>query len=136
MMIYASKSASLIVLFEHYNEIPLAGWPYRYFQPHEVACKGTGQILINEMALAALDNLRTLLGHSVSLSSAYRSSYHNAKVGGAPRSSHLEGHAFDVRLKGKDKETIRKVAEQVGFKGFGMRYQTFIHIDMGRRRQW
>ena len=127
---------SLIVIFEHYNEIPLGGWPYRYFKPDEVACKGTGQIKINTDALSALDNLRTLLGHSINLSSAYRSPYHNAKVGGAPRSSHLEGHAFDVRLQGKDKETIRKVAEQVGFKGFGMRYQTFIHIDMGRRRQW
>ena len=124
------------MLFEHYDEIPLSSWPYRYFQPPEVACKGTGKILINEMALTALDNLRTHLGHSISLSSAFRSKYHNSKVGGSPKSSHLEGHAFDIRLQGKDKETIRKVAEQVGFKGFGMRYQTFIHIDMGRSRSW
>ena len=124
------------MIFKRFNEIPINNWPYRYFQPPEVACKGTGQILINEEALTALDNLRTHIGHSINLSSAYRSPYHNAKVGGAPRSSHLEGHAFDVRLQGRDKETIRKVAEQVGFKGFGMRYQTFIHIDMGRRRQW
>ena len=124
------------MIFKHFNEIPINNWQYRYFQPPEVACKGTGQILINEEALTALDNLRTHIGHSINLSSAYRSPYHNAKVGGAPRSSHLEGHAFDVRLQGRDKETIRKVAEQVGFKGFGMRYQTFIHIDMGRRRQW
>ena len=124
------------MIFKHFNEIPINNWPYRYFQPPEVACKGTGQILINEEALTALDNLRTHIGHSINLSSAYRSPYHNAKVGGAPRSSHLEGHAFVVRLQGRDKETIRKVAEQVGFKGFGMRYQTFIHIDMGRRRQW
>ena len=124
------------MIFKHFNEIPLNNWPYRYFQPPEVACKGTGQILINEDALTALDNLRTRLGHSISLSSAYRSPYHNAKVVGAPRSSHLEGHAFDVRLQGRDKEVIRQVAEKVGFKGFGMRYQTFIHIDMGRRRSW
>ena len=124
------------MLFEHFNEIPLNGWPYRYFRPNEVACKGTGKILVNEDALAALDNLRTHLGHSIRLSSAYRSPYHNSKIGGAPRSSHLEGHAFDVQLQGRDKETIRNVAQQVGFKGFGMRYQTFIHIDMGRRRTW
>lgn len=122
--------------FEHYNDIPLSSWPYRYFSPNEIACKGTGQIRINNDALAALDTLRTHLGRSINLSSAYRSPYHNSKIGGAPRSSHLEGHAFDVRLQGHDKETIRQVAEQVGFKGFGMRYQTFIHIDMGRRRSW
>ena len=124
------------MLFEHYNEIPLGGWPYRYFKPNEVGWQGTGKILVNEDALAALDNLRSHLGHSINLSSAYRSPYHNSKIGGAPRSSHLQGHAFDVRLQGRDKEVIRKVAEQVGFKGFGMRYQTFIHIDMGRRRTW
>ena len=126
----------LIVIFNHFNEIPLNNWPYRYFKPQEIACKGTGKIFINEEALHCLDALRSNLGHSINLSSAYRSPYHNAKVGGAPKSSHLEGHAFDVQLQGKDKETIRKIAEKVGFKGFGMRYQTFIHIDIGRRRSW
>tara|TARA_R110000824_G_scaffold36098_1_gene112440 strand:- start:9209 stop:9583 length:375 start_codon:yes stop_codon:yes gene_type:complete len=124
------------MLFSHYNEIPIANWPFRYFKPHEIACKGTGQIKINEEALSCLDALRSNLGHSIRLSSAYRSPYHNAKVGGAPKSSHLEGYAFDVQLQGRDKEVIRKVAQDCGFKGFGMRYQTFIHIDMGRRRQW
>jgi len=124
------------MLFEHWDEIPESSWPYLYFKPGEIACKGTGQILINETALNALDILRSRLGHPIGLSSAYRSPYHNSKIGGAPRSSHLEGHAFDVRLQGKDKAVIRKVAEQVGFRGFGMRYQTFIHIDMGRRRSW
>ena len=65
------------MLFEHFNDIPLNGWPYTYFKPNEVACRGTGKILM-----------------------------------------------------------IRKVATDVGFKGFGMHYRTFIHIDMGRRRQW
>jgi len=124
------------MLFEHFNDIPINNWPFAYFKPHEVACKGTGKILVHNSALAALDILRSRLGHSINLSSAYRSPYHNARIGGAPRSSHLEGHAFDVRLQGRDKETIRKVAEECGFRGFGMRYQTFIHIDMGRRRQW
>jgi len=124
------------MLFAHFNDIPLNGWPYRYFKPNEIACRGTGKILINEDALAALDNFRSRIGHSISLSSAYRSPYHNSKIGGAPRSSHLKGHAFDVRIQGQDKEVIRQVAEQCGFKGFGMNYQTFVHIDMGRRRQW
>ena len=129
------------MLFEHFNDIPLNNWPYRYFKPHEIACKGTGQLFVNAKALAALDNLRSLLGHSIQLSSAYRSPSHNAKMG-APLSAHslraLQGaaSAFDVRLQGRDKEVIRKVAEQCGFKGFGMNYQTFVHIDMGRRRQW
>ena len=132
----AGGLVQLLMLFEHFNDIPLDGWPFTYFKPHEVACKGTGKILIHNAAIGALDILRSRLGHSVRLSSAYRSPYHNSKIGGAPRSSHLEGHAFDIQLQGRDKETIRKVAQDVGFRGFGMRYQTFIHVDMGRRRQW
>ena len=132
----------LLMLFEHYNEIPVTNWPYRYFKPHEIACKGTGQLLVNAEAISGLDNLRSLLGHPIRLSSAFRSVYHNSKIGGAPLSVHSikapkgAGSAFDIVLEGRDKDTIRKVAQQCGFKGFGMRYQTFIHIDMGRSRSW
>ena len=132
----------LLMLFDHYNDIPVTTWPYRYFKPHEIACKGTGQLLVNAEALSGLDNLRSLLGHPIRLSSAFRSVYHNSKIGGPPLSGHSvkaqkgAGSAFDIVLEGRDKETIRHVAQQCGFEGFGMRYQTFIHIDMGRRRQW
>lgn len=124
------------MIYTHWNEIPETAWQMKYFKPYEIACRGTGAILINDEGLSALDDLRSLLGNSVSLSSAYRSPYHNAKVGGAPLSSHVKGHAFDVRLQGRDKEVIRRLAEKAGFKGFGMHYNTFIHIDMGRRREW
>lgn len=124
------------MLYENYNQIPKSLWDLKYFVPAEIACKGTGKILVNLHALRCLDNFRAMLGNPIKLSSAYRSPYHNAKVGGAPRSSHLQGHAFDVVLNGKDKEEIRSVAEKCGFKGFGMRYQTFVHIDIGRRRSW
>lgn len=138
----AGRLVLVLMLFEHYNEIPLNGWPYRYFKPHEIACKGTGQLFVNAEALSGLDDLRSLLGHPIRLSSAFRSTYHNSKIGGAPLSAHSikaqkgAASAFDIVLEGRDKETIRKVAQDVGFKGFGMRYQTFVHIDMGRRRQW
>jgi uncharacterized protein YcbK (DUF882 family) len=35
-----------------------------------------------------------------------------------------------------DKTKLRAEAERVGFKGFGLRYRTFMHIDMGRKREW
>lgn len=93
-------------------------------------------MLVNERALSALDALRDDLGRPIRLSSAYRSAYHNARVGGAPLSRHREGDAFDIVLDGMDKDVIRAAAELHGFTGFGMRYRTFIHIDMGRRREW
>ena len=124
------------MLYEHFNQIPKSLWDLKYFVPAEIACKGTGKILVNLHALRCLDNFRSMLGNPIKLSSAYRSPYYNAKVGGAPRSSHLQGHAFDVILNGKDKEEIRSVAEKCGFKGFGLSYTSFVHIDIGRRRSW
>ena len=124
------------MIYEHYADVPRGAWPFRFFKPQEIACRGGNTILVNPKALEALDEFRRLVDSPVRLSSAYRSEYHNAKVGGAPRSSHLEGHAFDVRLDGRDKGWLRALAERVGFQGFGMRYQTFIHIDMGRKREW
>tara|TARA_R110000824_G_scaffold45032_2_gene130596 strand:+ start:161 stop:535 length:375 start_codon:yes stop_codon:yes gene_type:complete len=124
------------MLYEHWSDVPSSLWTFKYFKPYEIACKGTNEVLVNMEAMAALDSFRSLLNSSINLSSAYRSPYHNAKVGGAPRSSHLKGHAFDVRLNGYDKGILRELAERVGFSGFGMRYNTFIHIDMGRRREW
>jgi len=111
-------------------------WPCNFFIPVEIACRGTDAIIIHEEALEALDEFRKELGGPVSISSGYRSPYHNAVVGGAPRSSHLEGHAFDVRLSGRDKGVLHRMAESLGFTGFGLNYHTFIHIDMGPRRAW
>jgi uncharacterized protein YcbK (DUF882 family) len=126
-------------LFDHWSDVPDGAWPCIYFRPDEIACKGTGELLLNPGALNALDKFRSLIGGPVSLSSAYRSAYHNAKVGGSLLSVHTAkggASAFDVQLLGRDKETIRRVAEQCGFKGFGLRYKTFVHMDMGRRRTW
>ena len=129
------------MIFKHWSEISESAWPYRFFKPNEIACHGTGELGINNEALTALDDFRSILGSPISLSSAYRSPYWNAKCGGAPLSSHTTrgsngATAFDVKLNGHDKTILRELAERVGFKGFGMRYNTFIHIDMGRRRSW
>ena len=122
--------------YKKWSEVPTRVWPCKFFKPNEISCKGTGSILINTEALMALDELRKNIGAPIYLSSAYRSPYHNASVGGAPRSSHLFGHAFDVELRGMDKTKLRAEAESAGFRGFGMRYRTFMHVDMGRQREW
>ena len=122
--------------YKQWSEVPARVWPCKFFKPNEIACKGTGSILIHVEALMALDQLRIALGAPIYLSSAYRSPYHNSVVGGAPLSSHLAGHAYDVQLRGADKAKLRAAAESAGFKGFGMRYRTFMHIDMGRKREW
>jgi len=51
-------------------------------------------------------------------------------------SRHRLGDAFDIPLSVASKETIERVGRLVGFQGFGLRYNTFVHVDMGRRRTW
>ena len=124
------------MIYANWHDVPRTAWPSQFFSPQEIACRGDGEILVNEDALAKLDAFRREIGGPVTLSSAYRSAYHNARVGGAPLSQHRLGSAFDVVLDGRKKETIRAVADAAGFKGFGMSYRTFVHIDIGKARTW
>jgi zinc D-Ala-D-Ala carboxypeptidase len=124
------------LLYSHYDDISPRDWRAKYFSPPEIACRGTGEILVNDDLLLCLDKLRHQLGRPLKISSAYRSAYHNAQVGGAPRSCHRKGIAADLPLAGHDKSKLIELAKSVGFTGFGINYRTFIHIDMGRPRSW
>lgn len=46
------------------------------------------------------------LGVDVRIISAWRSVAHNAAVGGAPRSRHLQGLAFDLRVAGLPRDQV------------------------------
>ena len=123
------------MFYLNWNSVPAKEWPCTFFTPKEIACKGTGSLLVNEEALIALNLLRATLESPVSLSSAYRSPKHNKAIGGSDNSRHMAGHAFDVMLKGRTFSEVQVVAEALGFTGFG-KYETFIHIDRGRPRSW
>jgi uncharacterized protein YcbK (DUF882 family) len=124
------------MLYTHYDDVPRDVWPAKYFSVFEIACHGTGELLINHELLDKLDVLRFRLGRALVVSSSYRSKYFNASVGGAPRSYHLRAMAADLPLAGHDKSELIDLAKQVGFTGFGISYISFIHIDIGRSRSW
>lgn len=123
------------MLISHYSQIDGAKWPFKWFQPHELACKGTGELLVDFDAVSRLDWLRHTLGRPVIITSAYRSALHNARVGGAPKSMHKQGRAFDIVLAGHNRSDLVSQAKQAGFTGFGY-YNTFLHVDTGRARRW
>jgi len=90
------------------------------------------------------DELEKLIGEEAYMifNSFYRSKAHNQKVGGSPRSRHLEGDAGDVQFmikKNRRKvmpELVAAVAEKVGFDGIGV-YDTFVHCDTrGYKARW
>ena len=125
-----------MTLYAHFSAVPPELWRWPSFTPREVASKGDGSILLVEEALDALQIARNVVGRPFRLNSAYRDPIHNARVGGAPRSMHKEGHAFDIALAGHDKEALVAALDGAGFRGLGLRYRTFVHVDMGIRRTW
>lgn len=119
---------------QHYSKI--THWPWKYFKPKEIACKGDGLIVVDVDAMNKLERFRELANVPVIINSGYRSKVYNTKVGGAPNSKHMKGTAFDIRITDKlDRDTIHKLASLAGFLGFGD-YPTFVHIDTGPKRYW
>ena len=116
--------------YAHARHVPVTSWPWPNFTPEELACRGTGKLVVDPRAMDMLQSLRNRLGKPMIITSAYRSPEHNARVGGAARSRHLQGIAFDVRMDNHDPEAFIAQARAVGFHGIGSYpRQGFVHID-------
>jgi len=123
--------------YAHFSQVPMKDWRWPSFSPREIACKGTGEILIDDQALDKLQTLRDRIDKPLVLTSAYRSLSHNKRVGGAKNSRHMQGDAFDVRMENHDPHEFETAARAVGFTGFGYYPKSgFMHIDTGVARSW
>jgi hypothetical protein len=133
------------VTVKHWTKVTKDEWPVVYFTPQEIACRGTGLVLLTDASLDALkrlDDLRRAMGHPLIVNSAYRSPKHNKAVGGAKASKHMEGIAFDVSMANVDPKAFEVAAKKVGFRGIGLYppqkpsgAKNFIHIDT-RANPW
>jgi zinc D-Ala-D-Ala carboxypeptidase len=129
--------ADPIRTFRHFRDVPESLWRWKNFSPGEIACRGTGQLKLHAQALDRLQALRDRLGKPLILRSAYRSPEHNRAVGGAPRSKHMDGTAFDIAMGNHDPVAFEAAAREVGFLGFGYYPRSgFMHIDLGPARVW
>jgi len=125
--------------FKHWHDVPEGAWRWPDFSPAEIACRGTGKLLVNEPALDKLQALRDRLGKPLIVRSAYRSPEHNRAVGGAKRSKHMAGAAFDIAMTNHDPHVFEEAARAVGFLGFGFYREprnNFMHVDLGPKRTW
>ncbi|MFC3118902.1 D-Ala-D-Ala carboxypeptidase family metallohydrolase [Jhaorihella thermophila] len=105
--------------FAHWRDVPAGLWRWPNFSPEEIACRSDGTIRVNEAALDRLQALRDRLARPIIVHSAYRSPDYNRKVGGAPRSQHLLGAAFDISMANHDPHAFEAAAREAGFTGFG-----------------
>jgi len=126
-----------MTLYQNWRDVPKDKWRWANFSPRELACKGTGRLLVDEVALDALQRLRDELGRPIIVVSAYRSPEHNRKVGGAKNSLHMQGCAFDIRMDNHNPWEFEMAAKKSGFRGFGYYPRTgFMHVDTGPARTW
>jgi zinc D-Ala-D-Ala carboxypeptidase len=123
------------MFFQHHRDVPARIWKWPNFTPAEIASPGDGSILIHFDAMDRLQTMREIIGKPLIINSAYRDPIHNAKVGGAPLSEHKFGKAFDVSSRGHDRMALVAAAKEAGFTGIGY-YNTWLHVDTGRKRQW
>lgn len=122
-------------LYSHWSEVAAQDWQWLNFTPDEIACKGTGELLVNARALDTLQEARSLWQRLFRINSAYRSPEHNAAIGGAVGSYHVKGMAFDIALLDYDIDDLVDCLRRAGFTGIG-RYNTFVHADIGPWRIW
>lgn len=124
----------MIRVYDHYSDVNPENWHWPKFKPKEIACKGTGRLVVDYDAMDKLQALRTELKRPIIINSAYRSPGHNAKIGGVKNSMHTFGKAFDIKLT-ISREDIKAAAKKVGFTGIGD-YNEFVHVDTGPNRYW
>jgi len=86
-----------------------------------------------------LQFLRDYTGRPISINSAYRSTEHNAKVGGSKTSQHLLGKAADITIQSlKPAEVFMIIEELIDMGhmlqgGLGL-YDTFVHYDIRKSK--
>src|SRR5690554_1702858 len=102
-------------LYDHSRDVPAGTWRWPNFSPTEIACRGTGRLLVNEPALDKLQALRDRLGKPLIVRSAYRSPEHNRAVGGATRSKHMDSAAVDIAMADHDPVAFEAATRAVGF---------------------
>ena len=80
--------------------------------------------------LLKLDEARERAGIPFVINSAYRSSEHNAKIGGKPTSSHIKGLAVDISVtNSRQRFIVLNALLEVGFTRIGIA-DTFLHVDL------
>lgn len=89
----------------------------------------------------ALDTIRAELGHSIRVTSIYRSPAYNSCIGGVPNSQHRKMTAADCVVSAVSPRDLHEVAKRVrdrgDFRGGIGLYRGFVHIDVrGTNANW
>ena len=115
---------------------PKSPWPNFSFK--EIACQETGECEMNEDTKDRLQELRSVYGRGLRISSGFRSprdsiEAKNKDPEGNPRpGAHATGRAIDIAIRGEDAYMVLALAISLGFTGIGVSQKgdnRFLHLD-------
>ena len=109
----------------------------RNFKVSEFRCKdGSDKILIDvDFVQSKLQAIRDHFGAPVTVNSGYRTESYNKKVGGATKSYHMTGQAFDIVVKGHTPAEVARYTQSLDVKGI-IQYNSFVHVDSREVKYW
>jgi uncharacterized protein YcbK (DUF882 family) len=109
------------------NDIAIA----KHFRLSEFACPCCKRVMLHPMLLKKLVEFRAIIKKPVYITSGYRCSEYNQKVGGIKSSYHLLGLAADIQVKGESALDLLEIAEMIDFSGIGFyEKKNFLHLDV------
>lgn len=115
------------VSFKKYGNVNLT----EHFKLSEFQCNdGSDTIKFDWYVVNALEAARKFFNKPLVISSAYRTTAYNTKIGGAYGSLHTKGKAVDCYISGQSPSLLAKFFEAYGMKGVGCYYDDlFVHVD-------
>ncbi|MBL4635543.1 MAG: DUF882 domain-containing protein [Kofleriaceae bacterium] len=98
------------------------------FKLSEVCVRSKGKYQVAQPhAIINLQNLRNMAGHALTVNSAFRSPVYNASIGGATKSRHMYGDAFDVMPGATGRDALMQMCRDLGA-GYVAKYANSGHI--------
>lgn len=124
---HPTKSEVVSLSYEKYGRIALTP----HFKVWEFRCKdGSDTVKVDWFTVNALEAAREFFDKAITITSAYRATSYNAKIGGASGSLHTTGQAVDCYISGQSPSLLAKFFEAYGMKGIGCYYDDlFVHVD-------
>ena len=102
-----------------------------YFKLSEFACPCCKRVMLHPRLLNKLTELREIIARPVYLTSGYRCTEYNRKVGGVINSYHLIGLAVDIKVREINIMELLEVCEEIDFTGIGLyEKKDFLHLDI------
>lgn len=105
------------------------------FKDSELSCNHCGKSKQNQHLQCLLQFIRTHFDSIVDITSGYRCTTHNTKVGGAKNSYHKKGYAADIVVRGISPKEVYAFLCKMFPDGYGfILYDNFVHIDVRNRK--